>query len=156
MIRNFLSRVRLTGVTVLVLWVCLVVDVFTIVPKRAVHEWRRRNLNADQKAFERWGGFYVASKALKEKGLLGVTVGIPSDDDSVRHGFTAGYGNPNLNALLYPGRGVTISDREELLNKKPAYIILDGSWPEFSFLGDPRPPDQRAVESPQLVEVRYA
>ena len=153
--KNFflLSKPSVLTLTVLVLWFCLAVDVLTFMPKRAVYSLTRARLSADEKLFELWGGLFSVSEHLKSEKLLGVTVGVPAQSEAARLGLKAPYGLFNYRALGYPGRMVEIQTADELINLKPEFLVLDKSWPEFTFTGDPRSPENRFVNEPQLVKI---
>lgn len=149
------QKPRVFGIVVLFIWSCLVVDVLTFMPKRAVYALERAWLTADEKLFELWGGLHTISEELKSKKLLGAKVGVPDQEYANAHSLIAPYSHPNYCALAYPGRTVTVKTREDLETLKPNFLILDNAWPEFNFSGDPRMVGNGFVDKPKLVQVAY-
>jgi len=152
---KYLTKPRLIGLTVLILWLCLAIDVFSIVPKRFWSTVERFHMSAAEKQQELWGGFYVISKALRSRGSLGATVGIPLLTYAEGNKLSAPYGHVNYNALCYPGRAVLIENRSDLEKRQPQFLLLEKNWPEFSFPGDPRPENRRSVDRVRIIEMRY-
>jgi len=146
---------RLIAAAVLILWFCLAVDVFTILPKRVFRVLPTISISGDEKLSELWGGFHVASQAIRKEGKLGLTVGMPDYEYTEKHHLQVEYSNPNYFALCYPGRVVPISNREDLMRLRPDHLLLVGSWPEFGFPGDPRNPLTRFVPSLQVIQPQY-
>ncbi len=127
----------------------------TFMPKRAYYSLERAKLSADQKFFELWGGLFIAAEELKQRRLLGVTVGVPSEEEAKRLGFEIPYGQHNYAALVYPGRMIAIQNVEDLKTLHPDFLILDKTWPEFTFPGDPRSLQAPLVTTPKLVSIAH-
>ena len=155
MLHFLITRQQAAAGLILVLCFCLVVDVFTILPRRV---WEIRTeffKTGDQKLLEQWGGFYAASRQIRGNAELGTKVGLPTLQYSESHRMPYAYGHGNYNALVYPGRAVTLAVRADLERARPAFMVLDGEWPPFTFPGDPRAVDPGRPVSPRVVPVRY-
>ena len=150
-----ITRQRFAASAVVILWLCLVADIFTIPPKRVWALQSELQKSGNQKLLELWGGFHVISKELREKGELETKVGLPTLEYSEIHDLSYPYGHVNYNALVYPGRAVPLADEAALWNARPAYILLDKEWPPFTFPGDPRTQVARYVTQPQVVRITY-
>ncbi len=149
------KKSKIVSYAVLFIWLCAAVDVMTFMPKRAFYAGQRFKLSADQKLFELGGGLFTASEELKRQRLLGVTVGVPSEEETKRLGFDTPYGQHNYAALVYPGRMVAIQKPEDLKILHLNFLILDKNWPEFSFPADPRSSKNLFVATPTLVPVPH-
>ena len=143
------------GIFIISIWFCAAADVMTFMPARAFYSLQRFKFSAEQKLFELWGGLFTASEELKHQKFLGVTVGVPSEEQAKRLGIETPYGQHNYAALVYPGRMINIEKPEDLKTLHPDFLILDKNWPEFTFSADPRASENRFVVSPRLVQIPH-
>jgi len=152
---DFSRKSFIVAIGILMLWFCLVVDVFTIIPKRAIRRLGDIGLSSSEKLLNQWQGLYAISDKVSTSEQLGARGGVPHRTYREEHNMLSEYGHVNYLALCYPARCVSVSSRDDFLQKKPAYLVLDGRWPGFAFEGDPRPVGDRMVPSIQVVPVQY-